>query len=294
VSPTPLPDEFKNPVVFTPVSVEAAVAPEPKPRSRAWLGLLWCEWFAHSRLLLFVFAAWLAAVWTLPPFAYPDWILLLGIVYAVLAGPAYGGGDVVEGCEEFSFALPPTRSERYLARLVVGAGALLILTGMNLIVLGLDVSQALARLYLDTGLAKPKQITNPGLLYGLVLAFPFAVFSGAFACAAITRSRALVLTSWFWGGLGALVLLLAGMRYEELMWTRFNGLFACPVLVVGGLVVLWIGHRFYCRKEVGPDARPLALPARWWLWALGFLLGVALALALLSSVLRSLPRLLGP
>ncbi len=260
-------------------------------RSRVWLGLLWCEWFAHSRLLLLVLTSWLVAVWMLPLFAHPDWILVLGLIYAMLAGPAYGGGDVIEGCEEFSFSLPATRSERYLARLAVGGGSLLLLTAMNLIVLGLDLPQALARLYLDTGLVQTKHIANPGMLYGLVLAFPCAVFAGSFVCAALTRSRMLVLTSWLWGGLAALILLCAGIRYEELLWTQLNGVFACPLLLVAATAMLFAGHRLYRRKEVGPDAHPFQLPAHWWLWALLFLACAAIASLLLRSVLRSLPGL---
>src|ERR1051325_5659325 len=86
------------------------------PFSRAWRGLLWSEWFAHSQLLLIFLAVWLVAVWTLPLFTHPGWVLILGALYAIMAGPIYGGGDVLEGCEEFTFALPPTRAERYFSR----------------------------------------------------------------------------------------------------------------------------------------------------------------------------------
>jgi len=106
------------------VSGEGALV-EPVRRRGAYSairGLLWAEWFAHSRLLLVFLGLWLAAVWALPLVAHPGWILLLGGIYALLAGPAYGGADVMDACEEFAFSLPPTRAERYWARLAVGAG----------------------------------------------------------------------------------------------------------------------------------------------------------------------------
>src|SRR5437867_2192435 len=98
---------------------------------RVLRGLLWAEWFAHSQLLLSFLVLWLLCVWVMPVLAHPGFILLLGGVYALLAGSIYGGQDVVHGCEEFSFSLPATRSERYLARLAVGGGTLLFFTVLD-------------------------------------------------------------------------------------------------------------------------------------------------------------------
>src|SRR5215831_3997293 len=92
----------------------------PPNKQRTWTGwrvfggLMWCEWYAHSKLLLFFLAAWLACVWVLPLYGNPAWILLFGTFYAILAGPIYGGSDTLEGVEEFTLALPPTRRQRYL------------------------------------------------------------------------------------------------------------------------------------------------------------------------------------
>ncbi|MEW6161066.1 MAG: hypothetical protein AB1813_26860, partial [Verrucomicrobiota bacterium] len=181
-------------------------------------GLLWAEWFAHSKLMLLFLGLWLLAVWTLPFFVHPGWILLLGPIYAWIAGPAFGGSDVLDGCEEFAFSLPATRVERYLARMIIGAGSLAMLTGMDLLALGLDLPSVLARLYIDTGLIQARPELKPGLLYGLVAAVPFAVFAFSFALSAIAHSRMLVLTSWFWAMIAALGVLQLGFWYEELMW----------------------------------------------------------------------------
>lgn len=259
-------------------------------RSSTLRGLLWSEWFAHSKLLLLFLGLWLAAVWLLPLFTHPGWILLLGGLYALLAGPAYGGGDVLEGCEEFSFALPASRSTRFWARATVGGGTLLLLTAMNVFALGLDLPQVLARFYVDTGIIKPLAILKPGLLYGLVGALPFAVFAFSFSLAANTHSRILVVTAWFWAALAALVLVQLGFWYEQHLWESLTGFFSFPLLIVAGAGALWLGQRVYSRKEIGSPSVPFNIPARFWLWLIGFIVGVCLALALISSLAKHFPE----
>ena len=104
----------------------------------SWRGLLWCEWFAQNRLLLAFSLLWLVGVWVIPLVVNPGWILMLSAVYALLAGPAFGGGDTIEGCEEFSLSLPPGRGQRYLTRLAVGGGTVCLFTMLDLLVLGLE------------------------------------------------------------------------------------------------------------------------------------------------------------
>src|SRR5436190_4293988 len=130
---------------------------------RAFRGLLWCEWYVHSRLLLFFLATWVAGVWIFPLSGNPAWILVFGVLYSLVAGPVYGGSDTLEGSEEFVFALPPTRAERYCARLAVGGGTLLLFTGLDLLALGLDLPQILAKLYVDSGLIHPAPVFRSGM-----------------------------------------------------------------------------------------------------------------------------------
>jgi hypothetical protein len=265
----------------------------PAARAAVWRGLLWAEWYAHSKMLLLFLGVWIAAVWVLPLFTHPGWILMLGGLYALVAGPAYGGGDILQGCEEFSFALPATRTERYVARVAVGLGTLLFLTAINLLALGLDLSYVLARLYIDTGLLQARPVLKTGLLYALVAALPVAVFCFSFALSAITHSRGLILSAWFWASLAALAVLQVGFWYEDSRWDSLTGFFSLPLLLVAGAGGLWIGGRLYSRKEVTQAAAPLTLPARWWLWLLVFVLGLALALALFSSLAKHYPKFLG-
>ena len=151
------PNQAQRQVSLDKIRTAAFTTPAQKHFSkfRVLKGLIWAEWYAHSKLVLSFLMVWLGAVWVLPVAAHPGWILLLGFFFAFFAGPAFGGGDVVEGCEEFTLALPVTRSERYCARLLIGGGGLLILTALDLLALGIDLSPALARLYLNTGLIKP-------------------------------------------------------------------------------------------------------------------------------------------
>ena len=199
---------------------------------RAFYGLLWSEWFAHSRLLLVVLTSWVASVWILPLYLNPACILLFGPLFAIIAGPIYGGHDTSEGCEEFTFALAPTRGERYLARLTVGGGALLLLTAIDLLALGLDLPQILAKLFVDTGLIHPWPAFKSGLLFGLVVVLPFTVFALSFVISALTHSRTLLLSAPLWAALISLTALRLGFWYEELVWEKLNGLVSCPLLAL--------------------------------------------------------------
>ena len=286
------PNQAQSQVSLDKIRTPAFTTPAQKHFSkfRVLQGLLWAEWYAHSKLVLSFLMFWLGAVWVLPVVAHPGWILLLGFFYAFFAGPAFGGGDVVEGCEEFTLALPVTRSERYCARLLIGGGGLLILTALDLLALGIDLSPALARLYLNTGLIKPLPVLRTGWLYGLVLAFPLAVFAISFVLAAVAHSRFLIFTAWFWGGLLAMAALYVGLLGEDRIWNHMNGFLSCPWLMLISLAVLWIGHRSYQRKEIGPYGARITLPSGWWAWAVLWLLGVVLALWLAGALAKQVPK----
>ncbi len=281
-----------KPVELTIVSAKPATQPfKARGNWQVLRGQLWCEWYVHSKLLLGFLIAWVAGVWLLPLCASPDWILLFGGAYALLAGPIFGGTDTLEGCEEFTFSLPPTRRERYTGRLIVGGGALLLLTAADLLALGLDLPQFLARVYVDAGLIRPRPILHPGLLYSLVLTLPLAVFALSFACSAITHSRRLILTASFWATLVSLGVLRVGFWYEEFMWSDINGYLTCPLLALLAVAALWFGARAYDCKEVGRQSAPVTLPARWWLWMGLFLLGLLLGLTLAASLATPWSRL---
>ena len=268
-------------------------AKESDRRWKFWSGLVWGEWYAHSRLLLFFLGAWLLTVWILPQFTNPGWILVYGCIYALVAGPAMGGKDVLEGCEEYAFSLSATRREWFLARWALGVGILLLFTLLDLLALGLDLSQAVTRFYLDMGLMEPRGAPQPRLLYGLILAFPLACFSLTFALAANARGRGLVLSAWIWGGLTALALLRLGLLYEFWEWQAWTGYFACPILIGAALVAGGVGLRVFSVKEVVQPSKPLNMPAYWWAWVLLILSGLGAITLLLWSLVKELAKIVG-
>jgi hypothetical protein len=255
--------------------------------------LLWCSWFVHSRMILYFLLGWIACVWLIPLVAHPGWILAFGVFYALLAGPAFGGGDVINGCEEFTLSLPAGRSSQYWANLGVGLGVLLLFTALDGLALGLDLSQALLRFFVDTGLIQPQPLAVTGLLAGLVFSLPLAVFSFAFVLAANAHSRAFVLSSWFWGGLGALGVLKTGLLAETWRWGLWNGWISNPLLAVASVLAIWLGHHRYCAKELGPPVGRLVIPGRWWLWLALGVFGLGLVILLLDSLARDFSQFLG-
>jgi hypothetical protein len=259
-------------------------------RGKVWRALFWSEWFIHSRLLLLFLLGWLAVVWLLPLVAHPLWVLMIGFVFALVAGPAFGGADVIHGCEEFSFALPPTRAHRFTARFLVGATWLVALTVMDVLALDRNFSDVLFRVFLDTGLATI-EVRQPEMLYGLVFAAPFAVFALGFAVAALATNRTVAFTAWLWGALGALATLRLGFLAEEAFWDRLNGRLAVPLVTAVAVTALLVAHRLYRHKEAGTGV-PLRIPLSWWgtlLAAIFAGLGVA---ALIGWVAANFAKLL--
>ena len=246
-----------------------------------WRGLVWGEWFAHSRLLLGFLAAWLVAIWMLPKVAHPLWILALAGAVAVIVGPAFGGSDVMGGCEEFSFSQPATRKQRFDARLVVAMGCLLTFTGMNMVALSPVLPDLILSFFVSTGIAAV-ELRRPELLYGVVLAVPCAALAVGFSVAALATTRAVAYTAWVWGALSALTGLRAGLSLEDYFWDRLNGRVTVPLLTVMAVVTLGIARRLYCEKEAGRASSPLRLPISGWavlgaaaLGALGVVLLIA-------------------
>lgn len=272
------------------VALTLPAAPAKASAWRLWRALMWSEWFTHSRLLLFFLLGWLAVVWLLPLVAHPLWVLLVGIVFALVAGPAFGGSDVIHGCEEFCFALPPTRAQRFTARLLVGGSWLLALTVMDVLALDLNFSDVLFRVFLDTGLATV-EVRQPEMLYGLVFAAPFAVFALGFSVAALATNRTVALTAWLWGAFGALSVLRLGFLVEEAIWERLNGRLAVPLLSGVALLALFVARRLYARKEAGSGV-PLRIPRSWWITLLAVVLAGLAVAALISWIAANFAKIL--
>ena len=192
-------------------------------------------------------------------------------------------------------SMPPTRSERFLSRLLFGGGSLLLFTGMTLAALNLNLSDVLNRLFLDTGLIQGLQglqVRQPRLLYSLVVVFPFTVFAAGFSMAALARTRTVAFSAWVWGSLVALGLLRLSLWIEELLWDQLTGAISVPLLLILGFLVLLTAWRLYLRKEAGADASPLRIPLSWWGWLLAVFVAGGLVAALIVWFASNFSRIL--
>lgn len=253
---------------------------------RRFSGLLWCEWYAHSRLILTFLIFWLVGMWILSMMANAVWIIILGVIYSYFAGVLFGGSDVIQGIEEFSLSLPPTKAQRYVARLIVGGGSVVVINTMSLISLGTDLPQILAGVAIQSGIADNALRMNLFPFYGLLYGIPIVSFSMCFVLSILGRSRMIVMVSWVWAALVAIFLLHFGIFYEEKYFGKFHGRVAVPLLLVVSLSILVLGYRFYNTKQPGESGPPIAMPNRWWLWVVLMALGVLSSTLAISSILE--------
>ncbi len=133
-------------------------------------GILWREWLVYGRVFLAIWGLWLLGGWYLPILIHPLLIMGLTGLCALLAGTLLGGADVLDGAEEFSLALPPTRSQRYVARCSLGALSISFLAAVGLLTVALDLPQAIWRLFVNSGFTE----AFPGS--GKIFLYPLAVF----------------------------------------------------------------------------------------------------------------------
>jgi hypothetical protein len=122
------------------------------------------------------------------------------------------------------------------------------------------------------------------MLCGLILAFPLASYSLAFALASNARGRGLVASASLWSALAALVVLRLGLLYEFWRWKAWTGYFAAPALFITAALAFGFGMRHFSAKEVLHSAKPWNMPAFWWAWALLILASLILSAFLLQSL----------
>jgi len=217
-------------------------------RATVLKGLLWCEWLRYGRMLVGFAAIWIVLLWVLQLLFHPVALLVFGAAYVLLAGPIIGGADAAEAAEEFAFALPPTRADRYLMRLAVGLGPLLVFQGVGAAAIAGDWPQAVWGLFVESGLADPFEAA-PGAAYAAAFSAPVAAFAGTFVVASCMAHRWGVMMAWIPGCLAAAGLFGAATGLEVAMWDRPTGLISGPVLPAAAALILLGGHLAYQRKE---------------------------------------------
>jgi len=235
-------------------------------------GLLWREWIAHQRMLQLALSVWLVGGWVLMIFNHPGWIIAYGVLYGWAAGQAFGGAEASEGTEEFAFALPPTRRQRYLARLAAGVASVLALTVAPLLTIVLNLPQKVWGLLVESGFTDPFPHCESRLLYVLAVVLPLAFFALTFPLAANSPSR----RALGWAGLGGwLGLGTTGAASLVIKpWTPLHGYVWCQALAVLGTGALAAGYAFYLRKEglSRPDRTPGEGRRAFWLFVVILLL----------------------
>jgi len=227
----------------------AAAPPETRAGVDVTRGLLWREWLAYGGSVRVALAVWLVCGWVLLLFCHPGFIIAFGVIWAMVVGAGLGGGEAMEGAEEFALALPPTRSQRYLARLLLGAGTVTGFTVLGDLAIALDLPQRVWGLVVDSGFTEPFPPCEPRLLHALAVALPLAVFAFTFAIASQARSRGLVWVSWLLGALGGAAVMGVGFVIEVLLWQGLNGYASCTLLLAMAPAALLAGHAGYVRKE---------------------------------------------
>jgi len=254
-------------------------------RVQPWRGLLWREWLAHRGVVIHALAAWLACAWVLLIFFHPGFIIAFGVIYAFVAGTVFGGADAAEGSEEFAFALPPTRSERYVARLAIGGGTVAGFCLLGVASIALDLPQRLWALVVETGFTEPFPVCEMPSLYLLAVAVPLAVYAFGFAIAAVAGSRGLVAVSWLFAGAAAGAVVGAGCIVEALLWQTVHGWAVAVVLLALAPLGLLLGYFGYVRKEGVSRPTPMQGRSSWWIVFL--VLGVVLLLLFLMYFMVS-------
>ena len=232
----------------------AAVSGRERIIPDIWRGLLWREWLAHRNLVLWALCAWLVGGWVLMIFYHPGWIIGAGVLYAMIAGQAFGGGDTIAGTEEFTASLPPVRGQQYLARLILACGTTLAFTGLGALAIAYDLPQHVWGLVVESGFTEPFPPCDPPWLYGLAVGAPFLTLALTFGMAATAKSRGAAVGAPIVGLIGAVLVMAVTLGAEQTLWERQTGLIAVPAFLAIGVMVLLNNYRRYFRKEA--VARP--------------------------------------
>jgi hypothetical protein len=245
-------------------------------------GLLLREWLAHRGMLIPIAATWVIGLWILPLITSPAWLHWFGLWISLRLGTALGGAEAADGVEEFSFALPPTRGQRYLARLGLGLGIVLGLIVISAAAIIGNTPQHLWGLVVESGLTEPNTPAPLADWLTVLTAWP-VVYAITFAIAANASTATGARGASWPAALIVFVLGLGGYWVEDHFQFAGRSL-SLPLLALAGYVALHLGFHLYRRKE--GISRPAAeTSSRWWLWIL--LLAAAIAAVSLVALVTT-------
>ncbi len=249
-------------------------------RWRRFTGLLWREHLAHGSLVLGYVGFWIIAQLVFLFFFHPMAVLVFGVFCAIYFATAFGGADARDRALEFTLALPATRRELLLARLLYGGGVLALFIGASLLAIRFEWVQAVWGWFVETGYtaAFPDVETQWYLAAAVV---PFAVFSCAFALASQAADEREVSGAGWGAVMLCLVFGLVAMAGEFWWLGRQKGWLPLGVLFLLGAVAMALGYRGYrVRDAVSRPSR--AAESRGGSSAARIGWGVVVALVILS------------
>lgn len=177
------------------------------PGWRAVRGMLLRDWMVHRAWMAPLMAAWVLCTWVLMVFFSPGLMMLFGVVWAWVAAVSLGGSDIAEGCEEFTFSLPPTRRQRFLVRLALGGLPLLAMLVVGFTAVAFDLPQTLWGLFVETGFTEPFDAGRSASPYATWTAAILYAYITGFAAAAGARSGSVSRIAGTLGVLGGLLLI---------------------------------------------------------------------------------------
>lgn len=234
-------------------------------KTRIIEGLLWREWLLHRGELRWIFSAWLFGIWVFP--IHPAMFLIpFGVLSACVIAPTFGGSDVAEGTEEFSFSLPPTRSQRYLTRLGLGGGALAAMLLVGILAGLFNLPQKVWGLVFDSTLTTPFTPISHGVVYVLAFVLPMATFIHIFVSGSHARTPEDTGLLWLTGLFLMGILTGLGLLAERIFWRDVTGWISVPALVLWSTGRLAFGYVHYRLKEGVSGLPPLGRIRHFWIW----------------------------
>lgn len=241
------------------------------------------EWYLSRGPVILLATIWLVGLWVLVIFNHPAWLLAIGLCHVLFVSPGQAGRDIIDGTEEFSFALPPGRSPLYLARIVPGLAFLLANGLLGGLAIAYNLPQHLWALCFSGGLTDPFAPVTGGRWYDsyvIAVLLPCAGHAVTVALAANASSRSTVSYAGVLGIIAAASVMAVGFFLESLLWQELNGFIAGPALLATAVLDLLAGHQVYRRKEAtGSGGRVGNWNRSGMVWIIASILGLLLCIA---------------
>ncbi len=243
-------------------SQSAEIGLHPAGRQRILRGLYWHEWFSHGSQMLVALSIWLVGQWILEVFLQPMWVIVWGTALGLWLGFSFGGSDTTEGVEEFSLALPPRRTQRYIIRLTMSLTFLLVLVGCSLLAIAFNWPQKLWGLLVETGFtASYRHSDETVLLSGMALFWSLCTYGVSFGFAAMATSRDQVALGALFGiGYTIAAWLISAAVHPVLGTDASMYVFSWGLTLFLAGLLLTMGYWGYKRKDGITRPRGMASP----------------------------------